>query len=207
MMKVGITGGIGSGKSTVCRLFARRGVAVYDSDSEAKRLMTESVELRQRIAGRFGAEAYAADGGLNRSLLAARVFTDPQALADLNAMVHPAVMADFAAWAERQSGDYVVLESAILFEAGLEHSVDRTVAVLAPGEQRVQRIMQRDHIPEEYARLRIQAQKPDSYYREHCTDVLENQEETPEAFREKAEIFFRDLLRQLHHITEGGHEQ
>ena len=76
-----------------------------------------------------------------------------------------------------------------------------------PGEQRVQRIMQRDHIPEEYARLRIQAQKPDSYYREHCTDVLENQEETPEAFREKAEIFFRDLLRQLHHITEGGHER
>lgn len=62
-------------------------------------------------------------------------------------------------------------------------------------------------IPEEYARLRIQAQKPDSYYREHCTDVLENQEETPEAFREKAEIFFRDLLRQLHHITKGGHEQ
>lgn len=161
MMKVGITGGIGSGKSTVCRLFAQRGVAVYDSDSEAKRLMTESVELRQRIAGRFGAEAYAADGGLNRSLLAARVFTDPQALADLNAMVHPAVMADFAAWAERQSGDYVVLESAILFEAGLEHSVDRTVAVLAPLELRLERTCRRDGCDREAVRRRMAAQMDD----------------------------------------------
>ncbi len=161
MMKVGITGGIGSGKSTVCRLFARRGVAVYDSDSEAKRLMTESVELRRRIAERFGAEAYAADGGLNRSWLAARVFTDPQALADLNAMVHPAVMADFAAWAERQSGDYVVLESAILFEAGLEHSVDRTVAVLAPLELRLERTCRRDGCDREAVRRRMAAQMDD----------------------------------------------
>lgn len=161
MMKVGITGGIGSGKSTVCRLFARRGVAVYDSDSEAKRLMTESVELRRRIAGRFGAEAYAADGGLNRSWLAARVFTDPQALADLNAMVHPAVMADFAAWAERQSGDYVVLESAILFEAGLEHAVDRTVAVLAPLELRLERTCRRDGCDREAVRRRMAAQMDD----------------------------------------------
>lgn len=161
MMKVGITGGIGSGKSTVCRLFARRGVAVYDSDSEAKRLMTESVELRRRIAERFGAEAYAADGGLNRSLLAARVFTDPQALADLNAMVHPAVMADFAAWAERQSGDYVVLESAILFEAGLEHAVDRTVAVLAPLELRLERTCRRDGCDREAVRRRMAAQMDD----------------------------------------------
>lgn len=161
MMKVGITGGIGSGKSTVCRLFARRGVAVYDSDSEAKRLMTESVELRRRIAGRFGAEAYAADGGLNRSWLAARVFTDPQALADLNAMVHPAVMADFAAWAERQSDDYVVLESAILFEAGLEHSVDRTVAVLAPLELRLERTCRRDGCDREAVRRRMAAQMDD----------------------------------------------
>lgn len=161
MMKVGITGGIGSGKSTVCRLFARRGVAVYDSDSEAKRLMTESVELRRRIAGRFGAKAYAADGGLNRSWLAARVFTDPQALADLNAMVHPAVMADFAAWAERQSGDYVVLESAILFEAGLEHAVDRTVAVLAPLELRLERTCRRDGCDREAVRRRMAAQMDD----------------------------------------------
>ena len=128
MMKVGITGGIGSGKSTVCRLFARLGVAVYDSDAGAKRLMTEDAELRRRITDRFGAEAYA-DGTLNRTYLAGRVFSEAQALADLNAIVHPAVRADFAAWAEQQEGDYVILESALLFDAGFDACVDRTVAV------------------------------------------------------------------------------
>lgn len=93
-MKVGITGGIGSGKSTVCRLFARLGVAVYDSDAGAKRLMTEDAELRRRITDRFGAEAYA-DGTLNRTYLAGRVFSEAQALADLNAIVHPAVPGRF----------------------------------------------------------------------------------------------------------------
>lgn len=131
MMKVGITGGIGSGKSTVCRLFARLGVAVYDSDAGAKRLMTEDAELRRRITDRFGGEAYA-DGTLNRTYLAGRVFSEAQALADLNAIVHPAVRADFAVWAERQEGDYVILESALLFDAGFDACVDRTVAVLAP---------------------------------------------------------------------------
>ena len=126
MMKVGITGGIGSGKSTVCRLFARLGVAVYDSDAGAKRLMTEDAELRRRITDRFGAEAYA-DGTLNRTYLAGRVFSEAQALADLNAIVHPAVRADFAAWAEQQEGDYVILESALLFDAGFDACVDRTV--------------------------------------------------------------------------------
>ena len=106
MMKVGITGGIGSGKSTVCRLFARLGVAVYDSDAGAKRLMTEDAELRRRITDRFGAEAYA-DGTLNRTYLAGRVFSEAQALADLNAIVHPAVWADFAAWAERMEYEEV----------------------------------------------------------------------------------------------------
>ena len=116
-MKIGITGGIGSGKSTLCRLFERRGIAVYCSDAEAKRLMTDDAALRAAVAGRFGAEVYA-DGSLDRALLAARVFSDPEALADLDALVHPAVMRDFAAWADRQSGPYVILESAILFDAG-----------------------------------------------------------------------------------------
>ena len=93
--------------------------------------MTEDAELRRRITDRFGAEAYA-DGTLNRTYLAGRVFSEAQALADLNAIVHPAVRADFAAWAEQQEGDYVILESALLFDAGFDACVDRTVAVLAP---------------------------------------------------------------------------
>ena len=164
MMKVGITGGIGSGKSTVCRLFAQRGVAVYDSDAAAKRLMTEEPALRAGIAA--------------RPYLAATVFSDPAALADLNALVHPAVMADFAAWAERQEGSYVILESAILFEAGLEGSVDRTVAVLAPLELRVERTCRRDGCDPEAVRRRIAAQAGDDLLRERADYTLVNILET-----------------------------
>ena len=158
MIRVGITGGIGSGKSTVCRLFAAKGIPVYDSDSEAKRLM--AAELRGAIEARFGRDIYR-EGELDRGRLATIVFADSQALADLNAIVHPAVMRDFAAWAERQTADYVVLESAILYEAGLENAVDRVVAVLAPVELRVERACRRDGADPEAVRRRIAAQMDD----------------------------------------------
>ena len=174
MMKIGITGGIGSGKSTVCRLFAQRGIAVYDSDREAKRLMTEDAALRAAISARFGAEAYTADGALNRGYLASRVFTDSEALADLDALVHPAVKADFAAWAERQLSPYVVLESAILFEAGLEHSVDRTVAVVAPFELRLERTCRRDGCDRESVLRRMAAQLDDDTLRDRADYCVVN---------------------------------
>lgn len=160
MIKVGITGGIGSGKSTLCRLFAQRGVAVYDSDREARRLMTDDAALRSAVAERFGTDIYK-EGALDRPRLAAVVFADPRALADLNALVHPAVMRDFAAWTLRQTGPYVVLECAVLFEAGLESRVDRTVAVLAPAPLRIERAMRRDRCDEERIRRRIAVQLDD----------------------------------------------
>ena len=160
MMKVGITGGIGSGKSTVCRLFAQKGIAVYDSDAAAKRLMQEDGALRRQLAGRFG-EGTFRDGVLDRAYLAGIVFADPQALADLNALVHPVVMRDFDAWAARQEGSYVILESAILFEAGLEGCVDKTVAVLAPRELRIERTSRRDGCAAEQVVRRIAAQLHD----------------------------------------------
>lgn len=172
-MKVGITGGIGSGKSTVCRLFAQRGIAVYDSDREAKRLMTEDGALRAGITARFGAESYV-DGALNRRYLASRVFSDAQALADLNALVHPAVRSDFASWAERQAGPYVILESAILFEVGLEGAVDRTVAVLAPLELRLSRTCRRDGCDEEAVRRRMAAQLDDDTLRDRADYAVVN---------------------------------
>ena len=172
-MKVGITGGIGSGKSTVCRLFAQRGIAVYDSDREAKRLMTEDGALRAGITARFGAESYV-DGALNRRYLASRVFSDAQALADLNALVHPVVRSDFASWAERQAGPYVILESAILFEAGLEGAVDRTVAVLAPLELRLSRTCRRDGCDEEAVRRRMAAQLDDDTLRDRADYAVVN---------------------------------
>lgn len=158
MIKVGITGGIGSGKSTVCRLFAARGVAVYDSDAAAKRLMAGP--LREAVEARFGQESYR-DGVLDRRYLADIVFRDREALQALDAIVHPAVMRDFEAWASEQQGDYVVLESAILFEAGLEKSVDLTVAVLAPEKLRIERTCRRDGTDAESVRRRIAAQMSD----------------------------------------------
>ncbi|MBQ5736370.1 MAG: dephospho-CoA kinase [Alistipes sp.] len=160
MYKVGITGGIGSGKSTVCDILAEAGVAVYNSDIRAKELMTGSESLRASLIERFGAEVYTAEG-LNRSYLAERVFANAEELSALNAIVHPAVMADFAEWAEAQEGDYVVLESAILFEAHLEDKVDAIVSVMAPEALRVERAIARDGASRESIEARIRSQMSD----------------------------------------------
>ena len=173
MMKVGVTGGIGSGKSTVCRLFAQKGIAVYDSDAAAKRLMQEDGALRRQLAGRFG-EGTFRDGQLDRAYLAGIVFADPQALADLNALVHPVVMRDFDAWAARQEGSYVILESAILFEAGLEGSVYKTVAVLAPRELRIERTCRRDGCGADQFVRRIAAQLDDDALSARADSVVVN---------------------------------
>lgn len=158
--KIGVTGGIGSGKSTVCRLLADMGAAVYDSDARAKTLMNEDMALREAIIAAFGEECYGEEG-LNRAYLAAQVFGNEEALARLNAIVHPAVRADFRAWAEMQKSTYVVLESAILFEAGFENEVDSTLAVMSPLEERVRRTMERDGATREEVLRRISHQMSD----------------------------------------------
>lgn len=160
MYKVGITGGIGSGKSTVCAILAEFGVAVYDSDSRAKHLMNEDNTLREHLVERFGSEVYCAEG-LNRRYLAERVFGNPEELKALNAIVHPAVMDDFDRWALEQEGSYVVLESAILFEASLDRRVDVSVAVMAPKELRIERAMQRDGAQREQIVARMNNQISD----------------------------------------------
>ena len=146
MYKVGITGGIGSGKSVVTTMLQDRGVAVYFSDARAKQTFV--------------------DGVLNRAYLAERVFASAEELAALNAIVHPAVKADFERWAEAQSGDYVVLESAILFESGFDAIVDMTVAVMAPEELRIERVMQRDGVTQEQVVERMRHQLSDE---ERCS--------------------------------------
>ena len=160
MFKVGITGGIGSGKSTVCRLFAARGVAVYDCDAAAKRLMAEDEALKGAIVARFGEACYC-DGMLNRSYLAEQIFGSDEAREALNGLVHPAVIADFERWAEEQAGEYVVLESAILFVAGLERHLDYVVAILAPKPLRLERAMKRDDAQREQIEARMATQLDD----------------------------------------------
>ena len=160
MKKIAICGGIGSGKSTVCQMFAERGAAIYDSDSRAKALMSESAELRAALIAEFGEACYA-DGALNRPYLAEKVFGSEEQLARLNSIVHPAVKADFLAWAEEQEGDFCILETAILFESGFDAVVDVSVAVLAPMPLRVERAMKRDNATKEQIEARIKAQMSD----------------------------------------------
>ena len=173
MIKVAVCGGIGSGKSTVCRMFAERGAVLYDSDSRAKALMNESAELREALIAEFGTECY--EGGvLNRPYLASKVFGSEEQLAKLNSIVHPAVKADFLAWVELQESDYCILESAILFESGFDALVDKTVAVLAPQSLRVERAMKRDGATKEQVEARIKAQMSDDELMARCDFAVVN---------------------------------
>jgi dephospho-CoA kinase len=160
MYKVGITGGIGSGKSTLCQLLTAFGASLYDSDSRAKSLMAEDERLHDALCDEFGAECYN-DEGLNRSFLASKVFGDEEALQRLNAIVHPAVREDFRRWAAEQRSEYVILESAILFESGFDSEVDTTIAVLAPLEERLRRTVERDGVSREDVLRRIAHQMSD----------------------------------------------
>ena len=144
-MIVGLTGGIGSGKSTVGKMFGELGVPVYDSDFEAKQLMVNSKELKEAIVGLLGKNAYI-DGKLNRSFIAETVFNDSKVLQKLNTIIHPAVRAHFLEWAENQVTPYVIQETALIFENGHQDRYDYTILVTAPLTIRLQRVMKRDSV-------------------------------------------------------------
>lgn len=173
MYKVGLTGGIGSGKSKVAELLRDKGIAVYDSDTRAKELMANNTALREALIETFGTECYTSEG-LNRPWLAQRVFSNAEELKRLNAIVHPAVMRDFAAWASEQSGEYVVMESAILLEASLESHVDVVVAVMAPKELRLERAMRRDGATREQIEARMKNQITDEERTERSKYAIVN---------------------------------
>ena len=147
MLRIGITGGIGSGKSIASRLFHALGVPVYDADSRARWLMEHDAGLRQQLIAAFGPDTYDAAGRLNRPVLAGAVFRDPALLARLNALVHPHVGTDFEQWASaRQHAGhaYVLKEAALLFEAGSDKQLDRVITVFAPLAVRQARVLRRD---------------------------------------------------------------
>lgn len=157
-MRIGITGGIGSGKSYVARRLSELcSVPVYDSDREARRLMEECEEVRAALIRLLGEEAYTPTGELCKPVVARFLFASAENAAAVNAIVHPAVKADFLRWAEEQEGD-VLLESAILVEAGFQDVIDCLLAVSAPETLRLQRAMQRDGAGEEQIRERMAQQ-------------------------------------------------
>jgi dephospho-CoA kinase len=166
MLKVGITGGIGSGKSTVCRIFAVLGIPIYDADNRAKWLQTHDPLLKNQIIQHFGNNAYLADGSLNRSYLAGQVFNQPEKLTLLNSLVHPRVAEDSTHWLAQQQAagkPYAIKEAALMIETGSYKQLDILVVVTAPEEVRIARVLQRDRqrSPEEVAAI-ISKQMPES---------------------------------------------
>ena len=158
-MIIGITGGIGSGKSTIAKQLREMGYAVYDTDSEAKRLIVEDAGVREEIEQLFGKEVYK-DGVYQTALVAQRVFADQSLLAQLNAIVHPAVKADILRWAENMNHPTLCfVECAILYQAGFDTLCDKVVVVTAPEEVRLQRAVARDHSTMEKVRARMRAQE------------------------------------------------
>lgn len=143
MLQVGITGGIGSGKSLVCRIFQSLGTPVYDADSRARALMNTDNVLVDQIKKEFGDAAYI-DGSLNRKYIAEKAFGHPEKLKALDNLVHPRVALDYERWTKQQSGPYVIKEAALLYEAGSYKTLDKIIVVSAPEELRIKRVMSRD---------------------------------------------------------------
>ncbi|NDK57275.1 dephospho-CoA kinase [Pontibacter fetidus] len=145
MLKIGITGGIGVGKSVVCRMFALLGIPVYDADTRAKWVMRYDEALKQELTAAFGPEAYTPDGELNRIYLAQAAFHNPENLKLLNSLVHPHVGKDFTDWVEsNQTAPYIVKEAALMYESEAWRQMDEIIAVFAPMEVRIKRLLQRD---------------------------------------------------------------
>lgn len=169
---IAVTGGIGSGKSVVCRILSAKGLPVYNCDAEAKRLMENDPEILKKLQTEICEDAVGLDGRLNRKKIAGVVFSDPAMLARLNSIVHGAVRADIIAWKERQRRDGpVFVETAILYQSGLDRMVDSVWDVTAPCDIRVRRAMSRDGADEKSIRSRIEAQNfiPEQYHRDIAT--------------------------------------
>ncbi len=179
MMKVGITGGIGSGKSTVCKIFAELGIPVYYADDRAKYLMQHEHYLIDLIKKNFGEEVYP-NGKLDRALLASKVFGDKQKVALLNSLVHPAVFRDTERWAGEQdpSTPYVLKEAALLIESGSYRNLDKLIVVTAPLALRLKRVSDRDNISTEDIMARVKHQLPEEEKVKLADFVITNDKDT-----------------------------
>lgn len=173
MKIVGLTGGIGSGKTTVAKLFGQLGVPTYFADDEAKALMNRSKVIKRKLIALFGDEAYK-NQKLNRPFLAEAIFNDKNLLKAMNAIVHPKVASHFKKWTEKQQTDYVLKENAILFEHGGEKDCDFTILVTAPESIRIERVIARDQRTKAQVQAIINNQLPEQEKIKKATFVIEN---------------------------------
>ncbi|WP_394907222.1 dephospho-CoA kinase [uncultured Mesonia sp.] len=173
MIVVGLTGGIGSGKTTVARFFQELGVPLYIADLKAKELLHQDKNLQKAIIALLGEKAFI-NGQYNTNYVSSLVFSDHMLLKKLNAIIHPAVHADFKEWKSNQKAHYVIYEAAILFEQNRQHHVDYTILVTAPLEERVNRVMQRDQTNRQAVLDRINKQWSDDRKKLLADLVIEN---------------------------------
>ena len=178
MIKVGLTGGIGSGKTTVANIFKQLGVPIYFSDDRAKYLMLNNQFLRESLISLFG-DKVVVNGLLNRSYIASKVFSKPKELIKLNALVHPFIQKDFDDWSASQCSVYVIKEAAILFETGANKLLDKVVLVESPKDLKVSRVMLRDGMKNEEVLMRMSKQWSDDQKRTYADYIIYNDEENP----------------------------
>jgi dephospho-CoA kinase len=174
-MKLGITGGIGSGKTSVCRVFKILGIPVFSADPEASKIMNTDADIIRSITSLLGKDIYV-DGSLNRLKLATLIFNDNKLLQKINSLVHPVVFKHFKIWAQEQNAPYVIMEAAILFESGASKLVDRIVSVIAPVEERVDRVIKRNRLSKDQVMDRIRNQMDDESRIKLSDYVISNSE-------------------------------
>jgi len=206
-IKVGITGGIGAGKSTVCKIFEQLGVPIYYADVRAKELMQESNTLRENIRQAFGWDAYDKKGILNRPYLAKIVFNDPRQLQILNQIVHPAVFDDYHSWVSQRANHgnpYSIKEAALLIESGSYKELDQIIVVTCPIDLRIERIMKRDHIRREEVLKRMENQLSDKERLDKTDHVLQNG--TDSSLIKQVLELHREFLK-LHAQTQTAHHE
>ncbi|NCU05809.1 MAG: dephospho-CoA kinase [Chitinophagaceae bacterium] len=177
MLKIGLTGGIGSGKTTVAKVLEVLGVPVYYADDAAKELMNKNELLKQQLIFHFGEETYFADGQLNRKYLASVVFNNKEKLELLNSLVHPATIAHAQEWFSNQHSPYVIKEAALLFESGSADGLDYIIGVTAPAAVRIKRVMDRDHVSADEVKKRMANQIDETLKMKLCDFVLRNNEQ------------------------------
>ena len=174
MIKVAITGGIGSGKSTICNFFRVLGIPVFEADIEAKKLVNSSSVIQSKLKILFGNDIYLINNTIDRKKLAQLIFNSPPLLAEVNAIIHPEVRNYFNEWCEKQSAPYIVYEAAILFETGFHEMIDFSILVTAPVEERIKRVITRENTNEDDVRSRISKQWTDEQKMDLANYVINN---------------------------------
>jgi dephospho-CoA kinase len=175
-LKLGVTGGIGSGKTSVCRVFSSLGIPVFSTDPEAKKIMESNGGIIKRINSLVGRDIYIG-GSLDRQQLATLIFNNPALLGKINSLVHPVVFNSFERWVKEQSAPYVIMEAAILFESGASKLVDKVATVVAPVEERVQRVILRNSLTREQVLERMRNQMTDEERIELSDFLIYNSED------------------------------